>query len=102
VAGGLVQRTLARGTDDGWSFWVRIMDEGRKLLPPPRPFTYPFVAVTCLYGVHAERALRTKDKFENYKHSLTKTMHTDPSHMNRVAAACQLAHLLGMDGGTLQ
>jgi hypothetical protein len=101
-AGGVVQRTLARGSDDGWAFWTRIMDAGRELLPPLKPFTYPFVAVTCLSGVDAERALRTKDKFANYQHSLRKTMHIDPSHDRRVAAACELAHLLGMDREMLQ
>ena len=51
---------------------------------------------------HAYRALREKDKFANYKHSLMKMMRSDPSHGVRVKAACQLASLLQMDRETLQ
>lgn len=98
--GPTVQRTLARGSDNGWAFWTRIMEESRELLRPMG--RYAMVVVFCKYGVSAEHALTQKDSYENYQRVLQRIMTSDPSHRVRVKAACQFAHLLGMDRGTLQ
>jgi hypothetical protein len=82
-----VQHTLARGTDDGWQFWRKIMGAAQELV---RPMGYgAHVAIFCRYGV----APPQRDSQVNYRRSLLHTMDHDRSHKLRVKAAGMLVDL---------
>lgn len=79
-----VQRTVYRGTDDGWAFWQRIMSEAHELV---RPMGYgAHVAIFCGTPAHG-------DSVANYRRSLLHVADHDRSHKMRVKAASTLVDL---------